>query len=156
MTCHVKFLPFIGFPAARRGNIHQLSIWNLVTHSYCLKGFTRPTIIWLFPSCCFPVLLHCHVQPWQPEGFGAAYRRRQRLWWVGGCDHAGQVPLTHDLSPTYIQLRLFWTVNGVKNRFVCETCGQLTLRHNLYIQFILLPVWEEGFRIIWHISCHFM
>lgn len=66
-----------------------------------LLGFLCSTSIFLFLCCCFLVLLHCHIQSWQPEGFGAAHRGCQRLWRVGGCYHTGQVPFSHEVSPTY-------------------------------------------------------
>lgn len=88
------------FPTANLGSIHHYSHWNPVIYSHCLIiSSTNTSLSLLF--CHFPVLLHCHFQSWQPEGFGAAHRGRQGLWWVGGCHHTGQVPLTYDRSPTY-------------------------------------------------------
>lgn len=58
-------------------------------------------IFFLFLSSYCLVLLHRHVQSRQPEGFGAAHGRRQRLWRVGGCHHTSQVPFsTWPFSPS--------------------------------------------------------
>lgn len=106
------------------------------THPWIYSMYTCWTNIWLFLWCRFPVLLHCHVQSWQPEGFGAAHRGRQGLWWVGGCHHTGQVPLTHDLSPTWIH-----SAEDVLRRktvlriFVCSTLLWCSINHFKHFYF---------------------
>lgn len=83
------------------------------SHHWC---FTCRTNVFLLLWSCFPVLLHCHVQSRQPEGFGAAHRGRQRLRRVGGCNHTGQVAFSLDRSPantTGSDLRMcVWQVIG--------------------------------------------
>lgn len=114
-----------GFPAAQQVNVLHLFLWNPLICADCLTICWK--VIWLFLWCRFPVLLHCHLQSWQPEGFGAAHRGRQGLRWVGGCHHTGQVPLTHDLSPIYtnsaedvMRMKNFWRIRVFV--FVCVPC----------------------------------
>lgn len=89
----ILLFTFSGHPCNSSTNPRYIS--SLVFH-VLNTYFSSPVIFF------FPVLLHCHVQPRQPEGFGAAHGGRQGLWRVGGCYHTGQVPLSLNLSPADI------------------------------------------------------